>query len=224
MTTSSSAHERTTAAASTATDEGRHVAGVAKDEAHHVASEAATQARHVAQEVLRDVSGQMSEQSRTQQDRLSTTLRSLGDDLEKMAAQADTGLAGDLAREVADRARSASQHLEGREPAELLDDVRRFARQRPGTFLIGALGAGVVAGRLLRGTKDGAQAAAAQPAQPPVQPAQLAQPTPQPSPSLGAPDATATLPRTPTTQAGISGTVDPSLPTETGTPLGGGRP
>jgi hypothetical protein len=163
MTTTSGAPQRAQEAASTAAGEGKHVAGVAKDEAATVASEAASQARSVANGVLRDVTSQVGEQSRTQQDRLGSTLRSLGDDLEKMAAQADTGLAGDLAREAADRARSASEHLQGREPAELLDDVRRFARQRPGTFLLGALGAGVVAGRLLRGTKDGAEAAAAAP-------------------------------------------------------------
>jgi hypothetical protein len=110
---------------------------------------------------VQNATSQLNEQTRTQRDRLTGTLRSLGDDLDKMAGQADTGLAGDLAREVAQRAHAVSQRLEGREPGELLDDVRRFARQRPGTFLLGALGAGVVAGRLLRGTKDGAAAAAA---------------------------------------------------------------
>jgi len=33
--------------------------------------------------------------------------------------------------------------------------VRGFARRRPGTFLLGALAAGIVAGRLARGAKDG---------------------------------------------------------------------
>ena len=71
------------------------------------------------------------------------------------------GLAADLAQEVADRARSLSRHLDQREPGELLDDVRRFARQRPGTFLLGALAAGVIAGRLLRGTRDAVEEAEA---------------------------------------------------------------
>jgi hypothetical protein len=232
MTTTSGAPQRAQEAASTAAGEGKHVAGVAKDEAATVASEAASQARSVANGVLRDVTSQVGEQSRTQQERLGSTLRGLGDDLEKMAAQADTGLAGDLAREVADRARSVSQHLEDREPGELLDDVRRFARQRPGTFLLGALGAGVVAGRLLRGTKDGAEAAAANPR--PASPDLTPGTTPGTTPGL----TSGATPGTPNgTYGGESGTVAPPASpgvqdTGLGTPprfddggdlLGGGR-
>ena len=73
-----------------------------------------------------------------------------------------SGLAAGVAAEVADRARSLSRQLDQREPSEILDDVRRFARQRPGTFLLGALAAGVVVGRLLRGTKDAVEAAEAE--------------------------------------------------------------
>ena len=161
MTTTSSAQERTQQAASTAADQGKHVAGVAKDEAQNVASEAVSQARSVVGDAVRNASDQANEQTRTQRDRLTGTLRSLGDDLDKMASQADSGIASELAREAAQRAHSISEHLDGREPVELLDDVRRFARERPGTFLLGALGAGVVAGRLLRGTKDGIEGAKA---------------------------------------------------------------
>jgi hypothetical protein len=69
-----------------------------------------------------------------------------------MAAQSD-GPASGLAHEAADRVHSLSSHLEGRQPSELLDDVRSFARRKPGLFLGGALVAGVVAGRLTRGAK-----------------------------------------------------------------------
>jgi hypothetical protein len=68
-------------------------------------------------------------------------------------------MAVDLAREVSERVRSFGSHLEGREPGQLLDEARDFARRRPGTFLLGALAAGVVAGRLFRATADGAAAA-----------------------------------------------------------------
>jgi hypothetical protein len=43
--------------------------------------------------------------------------------------------------------------LQSREPAELLDEVRRFARRKPGMFLLGAAAAGVLAGRLTSGVK-----------------------------------------------------------------------
>lgn len=146
--------------ASTAAAQGQHVAGTAKDEALNVASTAAEHARTVASDTKQQVAAQMSDQATTQRDKLSQTLRTFGDDLQQMVEQGpDQGLARDLAREVSDRARAMGSHLEGREPGQLLDDARDFARRRPGTFLLGALAAGVVAGRLFRATADGAAAA-----------------------------------------------------------------
>jgi gas vesicle protein len=149
---------RTTA--STAADQGRRMADTAKSEAQNVAETAARQTRSVMSDAAQQVSGQVIDQATVQRDKLSQTLRTLGDDLEQMASQGqDSGLAADLAREVAERARAFGSHLEGREPAQLLDDVRDVARRHPGTFLLGALAAGVVAGRLFRATADGAAAA-----------------------------------------------------------------
>jgi hypothetical protein len=140
-------------AASTAGQEGKHLTAVAGDEAQNVAAEAKQQA----QTLLEDAKGQLEEQSRTQRDRLVQTLGTLGDDLERMSGQADSGLAADLAKQVSRRARDLSTRLDGREPTELLDEVRDFARRRPGTFLLGALAAGVVAGRLARGAQKAQQ-------------------------------------------------------------------
>ena len=56
-------------------------------------------------------------------------------------------------QQVAEQARGLASQLDDREPSELLEDVRRFARRRPGTFLLGALAAGIVVGRLTRGAK-----------------------------------------------------------------------
>lgn len=140
-------------AAGTAADQSKHVAGVTKDEARNVVQESKQQA----QGLLDEAKTQLDEQSRTQRDRLVGTLRTFGDDVERMAngEQAAGGMAQDLARQVADRARELGSRIDGREPTELLDEVRTFARRRPGTFLLGALAAGVVAGRLTRGAKDG---------------------------------------------------------------------
>ncbi len=140
-------------AAGTAADQSKHVAGVAKDEARNVVQESKQQA----QGLIDEAKTQLDEQSRTQRDRLVSTLRTFGDDVGKMAEgeQASGGMAQDLARQVADRARELGNRIDGREPTELLDEVRSFARRRPGTFLLGALAAGVVAGRLTRGAKDG---------------------------------------------------------------------
>ena len=133
---------------SSATDEGKKVAGVAAEEAQNVAGEAKDQVRHLVDETR----GQVQEQATTQRDRLVDTLRTFGDDLDAMASQGGTsGLAAQVARQAADRARSFGSSLDGREPGELLDDLRGLARRRPGMFLLGALAAGVVAGRLARG-------------------------------------------------------------------------
>lgn len=160
--TSTGATDRAKETASTAADQGRHVAGTAKEETMNVAGTAAEQARSVVGDAVRGVSDQVNDQAATQRDRLSETLHTLGDDLQQMASPGpgpESGLAVDLAREVSDRVRSLGSHLEGREPGQLLDDARDFARRRPGTFLLGALAAGVVAGRLFRATADGAAAA-----------------------------------------------------------------
>jgi hypothetical protein len=138
--------------AGTAADEGKHVAGVAQDEATNLASEAATHAKNL----WGEAASQVDDQSRLQRDRLVGTLRTFGDDLDSMAQRGDHGLAADLARQVADRAHDLSGRLDGREPRELLDDLRGFARRKPGTFLLGALAAGVVVGRLTRGARAAA--------------------------------------------------------------------
>jgi hypothetical protein len=95
----------------------------------------------------------MDEQSRTQQQRLAGTARTFSDDLSEMAGDR-SGFASDLAREVSDRARSLASQLEDREPRDLLQGLREFARERPGTFLLGAVAAGIVAGRLTRAARD----------------------------------------------------------------------
>jgi hypothetical protein len=194
MTTDTTTTERAQQTAGTAAEEGKHVADVAAGEAKGVAAEAAQEARGVVDDAMTQVRRQLDDQGRQQKDRLAGTLSTFSDDLSRMA-EGGSGLAGQLAREAAARARALSSHLDGHEPGELLDDVRRFARQRPGTFLLGALAAGVVVGRLVRGTKDavdaaeasgarsaGALATPAYPAPPvpppvaPVQPSDLATP------------------------------------------------
>jgi hypothetical protein len=67
----------------------------------------------------------------------------------------------DLAHEASQRIKAFASALDDREPAELLDEVRRFARQRPGAFLGLAAFAGVVAGRLTRGVKDASSSSSA---------------------------------------------------------------
>lgn len=161
-----------------AAGEARHVAGVAQDEARHVADDVKQQARGLFDDAL----SQVDQQSHVQRDRLVGTLQSFSDDLEQMASSGGrSGLATDVARQVASRTRDWSRQLEGREPTELLDEVRSFARRRPGMFLFGAVAAGVVAGRLARGAKD----AHAQDGQAQTLPVQRTAPGPVPATDAG---------------------------------------
>jgi hypothetical protein len=150
--TTTSTREQGGAAASTAADETKRVGQVAGQEAQNVVGEATAQVRNLADEAR----VQVEEQSRTQRDRLVSTLSTFSDDLDSMTQQGagGQGLAADLVRMVSSRARDLSGRLQSREPQEILEDVRSFARRRPGTFLLGSLAAGVVAGRLIRGAKD----------------------------------------------------------------------
>ena len=56
-----------------------------------------------------------------------------------------------LADQAADRVQSVAGWLEQRQPGEVLDEVRDFARRRPGTFLAAAAVVGLIGGRLTRG-------------------------------------------------------------------------
>ena len=146
----SGAKDQAKQAAGNAADQGKRVAGVAQDEVKNVASEAQNQLRGL----LDEATTQVDEQSKAQKSRLAETVRTFGDDLESMRSEGQQdGVAAQVVQQVAGQARSLASHLDDRDPSDLLDDVRGFARRRPGTFLLGALAAGIVVGRVTRGAK-----------------------------------------------------------------------
>jgi hypothetical protein len=131
---------------------GKHAAEVAREQASGVAAEAGRQGR----DLLRQAQDQLGEQAAQGQQRLAAGLLSLSDELSSMAdGSTQGGVAADLARDAASRARDAGQWLGERRPAQVVDEVQSFARRRPGVFLALAAGAGLVAGRLTRGMKAG---------------------------------------------------------------------
>lgn len=126
------------------------VAGTAQEQTQRVATEAKTQAK----DVLGQARTEVNDQARQQQQRAAGGLRSLGDELSSMAEQGGQGgMAQDLAHQAAQKASGLADWLENREPGQLLDEARTYARRHPGGFLLGAAVAGVVAGRLTRGLK-----------------------------------------------------------------------
>ncbi|MGH3338872.1 MAG: hypothetical protein ACRDPL_08605, partial [Propionibacteriaceae bacterium] len=114
----------------------------------NVAGEAKYQARNLVDQTRSQVRGQVS----NQQSQLASKLNSWASELGSMGAKSeDSGPMSNVAQEASRRVGEVSHWLDNHEPSDLLDEVKRFARRRPGTFLALAAAAGVVAGRLTRG-------------------------------------------------------------------------
>ena len=142
------AKEQAAEVADTAKQAGAQVADTVKEQAGQVTAEAKNQAK----QLLSQAQSELSEQAASTQQRVSEGLHALADELSGMARNSEQdGVATDLARQAADRARTAAGWLADRDPGSLLDEARTFARRKPGTYLALALGAGVLAGRLTRG-------------------------------------------------------------------------
>jgi hypothetical protein len=124
------------------------VKDVAKGEVSNLAGEAKYQARNLMDQTRSQFRGQAS----NQQSQLASKLNSWASELGSMGAKSDdSGPMADLAQEASRRVGEISHWLDNHEPGDLLDEVKRFARRKPGTFLALAAAAGVVAGRLTRG-------------------------------------------------------------------------
>ena len=132
-------------AASAATD----VAGTAKQQAGHVAGEAVNQLRSLTD----DARNQASQQASNATEQLSTRVRSLAGEMRDLGqgkGDANGTIAG-LVQQLADRGEQLADQISARGPGGLVQDLRSFAARKPGTFLLGALAAGVVTGRLVKG-------------------------------------------------------------------------
>jgi ElaB/YqjD/DUF883 family membrane-anchored ribosome-binding protein len=146
QTTTSAAKNEAAGLASEAKGSAQQVGGVAKDQASRVASEVG----HQAKGMLHQVTGELRSQASTQQQRATSGLQTVSQQLNSMADGADSGVASTAVREVANRVDSVAGWLQNREPADLLEDVKSFARRKPGLFIGIAAAAGFVAGRLTR--------------------------------------------------------------------------
>jgi hypothetical protein len=148
--------------ASTAKDAGSEVAQSVAEQAKEVLGETKRQAR----DLVSEGAGQIKEQARMSQGAAAQRLSTLADELAAMTSHGgQSGVATELAHQAADRVGAISQWLADREPGDLLEEVRSFARNKPAVFLLGAAVAGLAAGRLTRGAvaaaHDGSDGSAA---------------------------------------------------------------
>jgi hypothetical protein len=132
----------------TAADAAAGVKDVAKSGASNVATEAKYQTRNLVDQTRSELRGQVT----NQQSQLASKVQGWASELGSMASKSDeSGPMTGLAQEASRRGGEIAHWLDTHEPADILDEVRRFARRRPVAFLALAAAAGVVAGRLTRG-------------------------------------------------------------------------
>ena len=143
-----------------AKDEARNVGQTAAQAGSQVASTAADQAKQVTQETKRQAQDlvqqgrqQLQDQARTGQQKAGEGLSGIAQQLRTMVEGGETpsGPAADLVRQAGDKLEELASWVQTREPGDLVNEVRAYARRKPGTFLLGAAIAGVVAGRLTTG-------------------------------------------------------------------------
>ncbi|WP_375423317.1 hypothetical protein [uncultured Friedmanniella sp.] len=141
------AKEQASAVKDTAVDKGQQVVDVAKEQAAAVTSEATNHAK----DLLEQGRGEVASQLVTQQQRLGSLVHSFAEELGSMGSSADNpGPLSGLAKQGSRTVGELAHRLENSEPADLLEDLRNFARRRPVAFLTGAAVAGIVVGRLSR--------------------------------------------------------------------------
>jgi vacuolar-type H+-ATPase subunit H len=152
--TGSIAEDRGANTGQSAKESGKQVASAAADEASNVTAEARQQAKNLGHEF----SNQAQQQAALQKDKAANGLHSLGEQLRSMAQQGgQSGPVTDLAHQAANKVTDLAYWLERRDPGSLVEEVRMYARRKPGTFLLGAAVAGIVAGRLTRGAVQASQ-------------------------------------------------------------------
>jgi hypothetical protein len=145
--------------ATVAADQAKQVASTAGEGAKEVVGEARQQARQVAGVAreqalgaMRSAQGELRGHASQQTDRAAQGLRGLAGQIQALVEGRtdEAGRAGDYARQAGDKAHELAARLENAGFDGVVEDVRGFARRRPGLFLIGAAAAGFAVGRMIR--------------------------------------------------------------------------
>ncbi|HYZ38476.1 MAG TPA: hypothetical protein VE673_17470 [Pseudonocardiaceae bacterium] len=125
-------------------DAGGRLAQTAADQAKDMA----VQTRQQAESLLQQGRQQLHDQAKFQQQKVALRLTTVADELRELAHSTSSDAMGEWTRQGADQLHQFASWLHDREPGELVEEVRSFARRRPGVFLLGAALAGVAVGRL----------------------------------------------------------------------------
>jgi len=180
--TASAAKDEAAQVGSTAAAAASDVAGTTKQQAGAVAGEAVSQVR----DLLDQTRAQVSQQAGGAQEKLGESLRTLSDELRSMGdgSGSGSGPAAELARTLAEKGTAFADYLSGKQPGELVQELRSLAARRPGGFLLGSLVAGIAAGRLVRGATSGQSQSGQYPSSGPYTATGAYPPTARPLPPL----------------------------------------
>lgn len=126
---------------------GIDVARTAKEEATHVVREATEQAHKVSD----DVKARVRDEVRRQHKGIVDKTAAFAEELYTMAGQQPNTPAQELVGLLAGRSSAFAAYLDQHGPEKVLDELHDFARRRPGTFIVAAVAAGFVVGRLSKG-------------------------------------------------------------------------
>ncbi len=142
------AKDEATGVGSSAAEQAKEVAAQAKDQARSVMASAGDSAWNALQETTAEVRAQADQRTR----QAAEVLRGTTDQFRALAEgrPEEAGPVGEYARQVADQLSQFADRLDEGGIGGLLDDAARFARRRPGLFLVGAAAAGFAVGRFLR--------------------------------------------------------------------------
>ncbi|MET7436329.1 hypothetical protein ACWERY_10785 [Streptomyces sp. NPDC004082] len=149
---------RAQAAGQTAKEQASATAGQAREAAGDVAGTAVDQARTVADTARRqaksaggDLRDRVTEEVQGQTQRAAGTIRQWAEDLSELTRGAPgDSPARSLVSQMADGGHRAANYLDQHGVDGMTEDVKGFARRRPGVFLAGAALAGLAAGRLVK--------------------------------------------------------------------------
>jgi hypothetical protein len=174
------AKQEASAVASAARDETHNVKETAREEVQHVTETARSQAGEIvgeAKDKARDIAGDLRDEARRRADeqgaRAADALHDASRQLRAMAqGEPASGMLVDVAQQAAQRVDGFASRLESGGFESIVDDVRSYARRKPGTFLLAAGAAGFIIGRLARNassvTGSGASGTSPRIEQPPL--------------------------------------------------------
>lgn len=130
----------------------KQTAAQVKDQAVEQTKAVASEAKQHVSSVVGQTRDEVRQQVQQRSQQLSTSLEGLAGQLRSLRSGRPEE-AGSLHHYLVDAEQKVSgwaQRLQEGGPDMVLRDVRTFARRKPGTFLLAALGAGFVAGRMVR--------------------------------------------------------------------------